>query len=90
MTAEALLAGVPVMSKPVGLLESAPHLARIVSRDAGAAEWAAAIKEDFATPQWRVDRAAEAQRVMQIEHSIGRFALSWRKLVNNVAQSSHA
>lgn len=43
-SAEALLAGLPLVSTQVGFLESKPHLATIVARDTSAEDWAAAVR----------------------------------------------
>lgn len=79
-TAEAMLAGVPVISTPVGLLENNRHLARIVHHNAAPHEWSAAIEADFADADWQTRRAADAQRVMQTEHSVEKFASAWADL----------
>lgn len=81
-TAEAMLAGVSVISTPTGLLEAEPHLARIVHHGATAEEWAKAIVDDFRYVDWKKERVDTARKTMQTSHSVERFAKSWQDLID--------
>lgn len=86
-SAEAMLAGVPVISTRTGLLEHHPDLARLVDHDAGAQQWAAAIRDDFADESQQRERAARAQAVMTSDHSADRFASRWSELIDYIRDS---
>ncbi|WP_068130904.1 glycosyltransferase [Roseimaritima ulvae] len=81
--AEAMLAGVPVVSTPVGLLEDSPELARLVPINGTATDWVTAIHTDFANPQAQRRRANIAQRKID---RVQAFAESWQHLIDEVAR----
>ena len=85
-TAEAMLAGLPVISTPVGFLEEEPHLARIASLDANAEEWATIVQHDFDDVLARGHRIWAAQQAMQGPHSVERFIAEWMEVIDSVSQ----
>lgn len=80
--AEAILAGVPLIATPCGLLESMPTVARVVPHDATAIEWADAIAADLADPAGARHRAALARHAVATRHSVERFTAAWSELIS--------
>jgi glycosyltransferase involved in cell wall biosynthesis len=70
-SAEALLAGVPVVSTPVGLFSDKPHLATIVQHDAEPWEWAEAI------------RAAERKPIDDLD-CVDDWVSQWQSLLDSL------
>ena len=79
--AEAMLAGVPVIATPVGLLEYDRRLARTLPIGSTPDAWASAIQSDFADPGGQAGRAKFAQHYISTEHSVDQFVDSWKSLL---------
>lgn len=58
-TAEAIIAGIPVVSTPTGFLETKPHLATIMPHDATEEEWAEAIRNVKPKPNDDMDKVED-------------------------------
>lgn len=71
--AEALLAGLPVVSTPVGLFEQKPHLATIVKHNASDEEWVDAIRSAKPKPTDDLDRIED-------------FINNWQNLLDSMIQ----
>ena len=82
-TAEAILAGVPVISTPVGLLEDDRSLARLVDLGSSPELWAAAIADEIEHPDQA--RVARAQTVIRDEHNVDAWVTRWRELIHSLA-----
>jgi len=83
--AEAMLAGVPVISTCVGLLESWPGFARLVPSGATAKAWAEQVAIDFESAADQKKRAALSQSTMRDTQSIECFAAQWRRLITSLS-----
>ena len=75
-SAEALLAGLPLVSTPVGFLEDRPELATIVGHDASVEDWAAAIRAAKPKPTTGLDRIED-------------FVLAWQRLIDSMLPEGH-
>lgn len=80
--AEAMLAGVPVISTRVGLLESWPGFARLVPSGATAEAWAEQVAMDFESAADQKKRAALSQKTMRDTQSVQCFASQWQRAVS--------
>jgi glycosyltransferase involved in cell wall biosynthesis len=89
---EAMLAGLPVVSTPVGHLADQPELARIVPIAAGPAGWAAAIAADWREGTARRQRVVLARATTEADCDADVFAGRWAALVRSLAAPapSHA
>lgn len=88
-SAEAMLAGVPVISTLTGLLEYDSSLAAIVPHEATAEDWANAIRLDFQNKEAQRARVAKAKRIMETDHSVEKFAASWDALIDAVRSGNN-
>jgi glycosyltransferase involved in cell wall biosynthesis len=75
--AEAWLAGVPLVSTPVGMLEDHPWLARLMPARPTGEQVAAAILDDPDAPT----RARAARQFARVELSPARFGREWTDLI---------
>lgn len=74
--AEALLAGLPVVSTPVGLFADRPHLATIVEHDAPSESWADAI------------RTARPKPIDDLDTMDG-WVNAWQSLIDSLLPQGH-
>ncbi len=79
--AESMLAGVPVISTPVGLLEESPESAAIVPHRSTPCQWADAIAADFADPAGQKARAKQARQGV---NTVQRFVDAWQRTIDSV------
>jgi glycosyltransferase involved in cell wall biosynthesis/GR25 family glycosyltransferase involved in LPS biosynthesis len=82
---EAMLAGVPVVATPKGVVADDPDLARVVPVAAGAAEWAAAIRADWSDAPVRLRRAAYARVVTGERYGVEAHVAAWAGLIGGLA-----
>lgn len=78
---EAMMAGLPVISTPVGHLADEPELARIVPLDAGPTGWAAAIAADWRDGTARRQRVVLARAAAEADCTVDRHAAAWAGLI---------
>jgi glycosyltransferase involved in cell wall biosynthesis len=83
---ESLLAGVPVVSTQVGLLNTNPQLARITEPNAKAI--AEAILLDWSDVHGRVMRACNSRKWIEDNASVDVFMRNWRSLLYETANKS--
>lgn len=83
---ESLLAGVPVVSTRVGLLNTNPQLARITKPSVDAI--AEAIRLDWDDVQGRVLRACASRQWIADNASVDVFMEKWRRLIYETANKS--
>lgn len=83
--AEAMLAGVPVIATPVGLLEDDTSLAHIVPLASSPTDWANAIRRDFDNPEQQARRVALARMMMQTKFGVDRWVGKWQRLASKLA-----
>jgi glycosyltransferase involved in cell wall biosynthesis len=85
--AEAMLAGVPVIGTPVGILEDSPELARIVPVEADAREWAKAITLDWSDTEGRTRRAETAQCAIRERYGVETHVDRWAAYLHGLGAS---
>jgi hypothetical protein len=83
--AEAWLAGVPLISTPVGLLEDHPGLARLIARGPTGADLARAILEDHRDAAGTARRVRHAKAFAGSEMSPATFGRKWVELMVKAA-----
>jgi glycosyltransferase involved in cell wall biosynthesis len=83
--AEAWLAGVPTISKRVGLLVGNPDMARLLPMDAKGPDIAAAILADGADRPGTMTRASRAMQFARTELSMDKFGREWTGLICSLA-----
>jgi glycosyltransferase involved in cell wall biosynthesis len=82
---EAQLAGLPIVSTPVGHLADERDFARIVPLDAGPAAWAAAIAADWREGTARRQRVVYARATAEAEYAADVFAARWAALLRSLS-----
>jgi glycosyltransferase involved in cell wall biosynthesis len=82
---EAWLAGVPLISRPVGLLEDHPELARIIPFEADGPAIAKAIVGDYKATQGTARRVASAKLFANTSLGMERFAADWTETIIGAA-----
>lgn len=80
---ESLLAGVPVVSTQVGLLNTNPHLAKIVQPSAESI--ASSILSDWKDVKGRALRACIARKWISENASIDAFISKWKEVIDETA-----
>lgn len=78
---EAMMAGVPLIATPAGVIESRPELAAIVPHGSTPQAWATAIVNDFVRLIEQLRRAYNATQLMREVYSADRFVEGWRLLL---------
>jgi glycosyltransferase involved in cell wall biosynthesis len=74
---EAMLAGVPVVSTPVGLAEEEPDLFRLLPRDPTGEDIAQALLADLADASGTAERVVHARQVVGEQATPERFGREW-------------
>lgn len=82
---ESFLAGVPVVSTKVGLLNTYPDFARIA--DPNPESMAAAVSADWEDIENRVDRACRVRKWVSENANIDVFMSKWRELIYQTAST---
>lgn len=83
--AEAWLAGVPLISTRVGVLEDEPGLARLLPDNPTGRDIARAVLDDQADPEGTRARVERAQRFARVDMGVERFDRQWCDLFREVS-----
>ena len=87
---EAWLAGCPLVSTSVGLLEDHPELARLIPQPATARSVADAILADESSPELRAVRVELARSFARSHLSMDRFGREWTDFIVSLAPKADA
>jgi glycosyltransferase involved in cell wall biosynthesis len=85
---EAMLAGVPVLSTPVGSSLDFPDLVRMLPADPSGDDIATALLSDLADPAATSARVARARRLVREFASPERFGREWTEAICDAAEAS--